>query len=113
MMQQMATYVNANTARNLPTAHIPPLTHFNIPNIGTFQPGGNAQGGRRPGRGHGKQAPVINPGGRRAPRTPFTNYSARQGGMGASIVLAFIPGSPGVGVAARNTAPMYSNIVKR
>jgi len=113
MMQQMATYTNANTAHNLPAAHNPPLTHFNIPAIGTFQPGGNAQGGRRPGRGRGGRAPVISPGGRRAPRTPFANYSARQGGMGASIVSAFVPGAPGVGMAARNTAPMYSNIVKR
>ena len=95
MMQQMATYANANTARNLPVAHNPPLTHFNIPTIGTFQPGGNAQGGRRPGRGRGGRAQVISPGGRRAPRTPFADYSARQGGMGASIVPAFVPGSTG------------------
>jgi len=33
--------------------------------------------------------------------------------MGASIVPAFVQGTRGVGVAARNTAPMYSNIVKR
>jgi hypothetical protein len=64
MMQQMATYANANTARNLPAAHNPPLTHFNIPTIGTFQPGGNAQGGRRPGRGRGGRAQGISPGGR-------------------------------------------------
>jgi hypothetical protein len=113
MMQQMATYANANTARNQPAAHIPPLTHFNVPTIGTFQPGWNAQGGRRPGRGQGRHAQVISPGGRRAPRTPFAKYLARQGGMGASIVPAFVPGAPGVGMAARNTAPMYSNIVKR
>jgi len=113
MMQQMASYANANTARNLPAAHNPPLTHFNIPTIGTFQPGGNVQGGRRPGRGRGRRAPVISPGGRRAPRTPFADYSACQGGMGASIVPAFVPGAPGVGMATRNTAPMYSNIVKR
>jgi len=108
MIQQMATYANANTARNLPAAHNPPLTHFNIPTIGTFQPGENAQGGRRPGRGRGGRAPVISPGGCRAPRTPFVDYSACQGGMGVSIVPAFVPGAPGVGMAARNTAPMYS-----
>jgi len=113
MMQHMATYVNANTARNLPAAHNPPLAHFNIPTIGTFQPSGNVQGGRRPGRGQGRRAPLISPGGRQAPRTPFADYSARQGGMGASIVPAFVQGMPGVGVAVRNTAPMYSNIVKR
>ncbi len=110
MMQQMATYANANTTRNRPAVHNPPLTHFNIPTIGTFQPGGNAQGGRRPGRGRGGRAPVIViiPGGRRAPCTPFTNYSARQGGMGASIMPVFVPGVPGVSAAARNMAPMYS-----
>jgi hypothetical protein len=114
MMQQMATYANANTQHNLPAAHNPPLTHFNIPTIGSFQPGGNAQGGRRPGRGRGGRAPgIIVQGGRRAPRTPFADYAARQGGMGASIVPVFVPGAPGVGAAARNTAPMYSNIVKR
>ena len=64
MMQQMATYANANTTRNNPL-----LMHFNIPTIGTFQPGGNAQGGRRPGRGHGRRAPGIVPGGRQAIRT--------------------------------------------
>jgi hypothetical protein len=111
MMQQMATYANANTTRN----HTPPpLTQFNIPAIGNFQPGGNAQGGRRPGRGRGGRAPVNSTGGRRAPRTPFADYSARQGGMGAGIVPAFVPGATGVSAAAaRNTAPMYSNIVKR
>ena len=113
MMQQMMTYANANTTRNPPTAHNPPLTHFNIPTIGTFQPGGNAQGGRRPGHGRGGRAPVIVPGGRRAPCTPFANYLTRQGGMGASIVPAVVPGVPGVDASARNTAPMYSNIVKR
>jgi hypothetical protein len=113
MMQQMATYANANTTRNLPAVHNLPLTHFNIPTIGTFQPGGNAQGGRRPGRGHGGRAPVIIPGGRRAPRTPFADYLARQGGMGVSIVPDFVPGVSGVSAAAQNTAPMYSNIVKR
>jgi len=112
MMQQM-TYWNANTTRNPPAVHNPPLTHFNIPTIGIFQPGGNAQGGRRPERGHGGRAPVIVPGGHRAPRTPFAGYSARQGGMGASIVPPFVPGVSGVGAAARNTAPMYSNIAKR
>jgi hypothetical protein len=64
MMQQMATYANANTRRNNP-----PLTHFNIPTIGTFHPGGNAQVGRRPGRGRGGRAPGIVPGGRQAIRT--------------------------------------------
>ncbi len=114
MMQQMATYANVNTTRNPPAVHNPPLlTHFNIPAIGTFQPGGNAQGGRRPRRGRGGRAPVISPGGRRAPRTPFAGYLARQGGMDAGIVPAFVPGVPGVGAAARNMAPMYSNIVKR
>jgi len=113
MMQQMMADTNANTTRNPPVVHNPPLTHFNIPNIGSFQPGGNAQGARRPERGRGGRAPGIVPGGRRAPCTPFANYSACQGGMGASIVPAFFPGVPGVGVAARNTAPMYSNIVKR
>ena len=112
MMQQMMTYANANTTRNPPAVHNPPLLHFNIPTIGTFQPGGNAQGGRRPGRGRGGRAPVIVPGGRQAPHTPFANYSARQGEMGASIAPAFVPGVPGVGAAARNTAPMYSNIVR-
>ena len=112
MMQQMATYANANTAHNLPAAHNPPLTHFNFSTIGTFQPSGNAPGGKRPRRGRGGRAPVISPGGRRAPRTPFADYLARQGGMGASIVPAFVQGTPGVGVAARNMAPMYSNIVK-
>jgi hypothetical protein len=107
------TYANASTMRNPPMVHNPPLTHFNIPTIGSFQPGGNTQGDRRPGRGRGGRAPVIVPGGDRAPRTPFTNYLARQGGMGASIVPAFVPGVPGVGAAAQNTAPMYSNIVKR
>jgi len=106
MMQQMMTYANANTTRNPPAVHNPPLTHFNIPTIGTFQPGVNTQGGRRPGRGRGGRAPVIVPGGRRAPRTPFADYSARQCGMGTSIVPAFVPGVPGAGVAARNTAPM-------
>ena len=114
MMQQMATYANTNTQRNLPAAQNPPLTHFNIPTIGSFQPGGNAQGGRRPGRGRGRRAPgIVVQGGRRAPRTPFADYSARQGGIGASIVPAFVQGTMGVGAAARNTAPMYSNIVKR
>ena len=112
-MQQMMTYANANTTRNPPAVHNPPLTHFNIPTIGTFQPGGNTQGGRRPGCGHGGRAPVIVPGGSQAPRTPFADYLAPQGGMGTSIVPAFVPGVPGVGAAARNTAPMYSNIVKR
>jgi hypothetical protein len=92
---------------------MPPFTHFNIPTIETFQPGGNEQGGRRPGRGRGGRAPVIVPGGCQAPRTPFADYSVRQVGKGASIVPAFVPGVPGVGAAARNTAPMYSNIAKR
>jgi len=113
MMQQMMAYVNASTTRNPPVVHNPPHKHFNISTIGSFQPGGNAQGARRPGRGHGGRAPGIIPGGRRAPGTPFANYSARQGGMGVSIVPAFVPGVPGVGAAAQNTAPMYSNIVKR
>jgi rubrerythrin len=113
MMQQMATYANANTTRNPPAVHNPPITHFNIPTIGTFQPGGNALGGRRPGRGHGGRAPVIIPGGCRAPHTPFADYLARQGGIGASIAPVFVPGVRGVSAAARNMAPMYSNIVKR
>jgi hypothetical protein len=113
MMQQMMAYANESTMRNPPVVHNPPLMHFNIPTIGSFQPGGNAQGARRHGRRRGGRAPGIVPGGRRAPHTPFADYSARQGGMGASIVPAFVPGVPGVGVAARNTAPMYSNIVKR
>jgi len=49
MMQQMMAYVNASTTRNPPVVHNPPLMHFNIPTIGSFQPGGNAQGARRPG----------------------------------------------------------------
>jgi len=100
MMQQMMTYANANTTRNPPAVHNPPLTHFNIPTIGTFQPGGNVQGGRRPGCGRGRRAPVIVPGGRQAPHTLFADYSVRQGGMGTSIVPVFVPGVPGVGVAA-------------
>ena len=82
MMQHMMTYANAKTTHNPPAVHNTPLTHFNIPIIGTFQPGGNAQGGRRPGRGRGGRAPVIVPGGRRAPRTLFTDYSVRLAGMG-------------------------------
>ena len=39
MMQQMMTYANANTTRNPPVVHNPPLTHFKIPTIGTFQSG--------------------------------------------------------------------------
>ena len=74
MMQQMATYANANTTRNPPTVHNLPLTQCNIPTIGTFQPGGNAQGGRRPGRGRGGRAPIIIPGGCRAPCTPFADH---------------------------------------
>ncbi len=49
MMQQMATYANANTMRNPPAVHNLPLTHFSIPTIGTFQPGGNVQGARAEG----------------------------------------------------------------
>ena len=84
--------------------------HFIIPTIGSFQPGGNARGGRRPGRGRGVHAPEIIPGGRRTPCTPFADYTARQGGMGGSIVPALVLG--GI-AAAQNVAPMYSNIVKR
>jgi hypothetical protein len=96
MMQQMATYANANTARNLPAAHNPPLTHFNIPTIGTFQPGGNAQGGRRPGRGRGGRAQGISsPGGRRAPRTPFANFFGAPRRNGCDHRASFCPGSTG------------------
>ena len=97
MMQQMMAFTNANTTRNPPTLQNPPLTHFTIPTIGSFQPGGNARGGRRPGRGHGVRAPIESvPGGRRTPRTPFADYTARHGGMGGSIVPALVPG----GIAA-------------
>jgi len=113
MMQQMMANANTSTTRNPPVVHNPPLPHFNIPTSRSFQPGGKAQGARRPGRGRGGRAPGIVPGGRRAPRTPFANNSVCQGGMGAIIVPAFVPGVPGVGVAAQNTAPKYSNIVKR
>ena len=113
MMQQMMAYANANTMRNPPAVQNPSLTHFNIPTIGSFQPGGNARGGKRPGRGRGGRAPAIVPGGHRTPRTPFADYTAHQGGMGGSIVPAFVPGAPGGIAAARNAAPMYSNIVKR
>ena len=113
MMQQMMAYANRNTTHNPPAVHNPPLTHFNIPTIGGFQPCGNTHGGRRPGCGRGAPAPVIVPGGRHTPRTPFADYTARQGGMGGSIVPAFVLGVPGGIAAARNAAPMYSNIVKR
>jgi len=82
MMQHLMTYANADTTHNPPAVHNTPLTHFNIPIIGTFQPGGNAQGGRRPGCGRGGRAPVHVPGGRQAPHTPFTDYSVRLAGMG-------------------------------
>ena len=113
MMQQMMAYANTNTTRNPPGVHNPPLTYVNIPTIGGFQPGGNTRGGRRLGRGRGVHAPVIIPGGRQTPRTPFADYTARQGGMGGSIIPAFVPGVPGGITTAQNAAPMYSNIVKR
>ena len=113
MMHQMMAYVNANTTRNPPTVHNPPLMYFNIPTIGGFQPGGNTRGGRKPGRGRGVRAPVIVPGGRHTPRTSFSNYTAHQDGMGGNIVPAFVPGVPGGIGAAQNAAPMYSNIVKK
>ena len=109
-MQQMMAYANANNTRNPPAVQNPPLTHFAIPTIGSFHPGGNARGGRRPGRGRGVRAPEIVPGGHRTPRTPFADYTAHQGGIGGSIVPAVVPG--GI-AAARNAAPMYSNIVKK
>ncbi len=94
MMQQMMAYANANTRCIPPAVQNPPLTHFNIPTIGSFQPGG-----RRLGHGHGVCAPVIVPGGHHTPRTPFANYTECQGGMGRSIVPAFVLGVPG-GIAA-------------
>ncbi len=110
MMQQMMAYANPNTTRDPPVVQNPPLTHFTIPTIGSFQPGGNARGGRRLGHGRGVCAPEIVPGGRRTQRTPFSDYTACQGGMGGSIVPAVVPG--GI-TAAWNGAPMYSNIIKR
>ena len=110
MMQQMMAYANANTTRNPPAVQNPSLMHFTIPTIGSFQPGGNARGGRGPGRGRGVRAPEIVPGGRRTPRTLFADYTARQGGMDEGIVPVLVPG--GI-TAARNVDPMYSNIVKR
>jgi hypothetical protein len=80
MMQQMMAYANANTTRNPPAVQKPPLTHFNIPTIGSFQPGGNAHRGRRPGRGGGGRAPAIIPSGHRTPRTPFANCTALRWG---------------------------------
>jgi len=113
MVQQMMAYANANTTRNPSMVHNPTLTHFNILTIGGFQPSGNTRSGRRLGRGRGVRAPVIVPGGRHTPHTSFADYTARQGGMGGSIVPAFVPGVPGGIAAAQNAAPMYSNTVKR
>ena len=85
----------------------PGVTNFTIPAMGTFQPTG--QVGRGGGRGRGGRA--ANQGGRRNPRTPFANYTARNSGGGGGIP-AFVPAVIGGVTPARNTAPMYSNIVK-
>jgi hypothetical protein len=50
---------------------------------------------------------------RKTPRNQFTDYTAHQEGMGGDIVPPFVPGAPGGVAAARNAAPLYSNIVDR
>ena len=115
MMTQMMAYgaANANPSRARVVAAIPQtlgVHNFNIPAMSTFQPftqHGGRQGG---GRGRGTRAP--NQGGRRNPRTPFADYTARTGGRGGGIP-AFIPTTIGGVTPARNTAAMYSNIVKK
>ena len=58
----------------------------------------------------GTRAP--NQGGRRNPWTPFADYTARNGGRGG-VIPTFIPAMIGGVMPARNTAAMYSNIVKK
>ena len=112
MMQQMIAYAKTNTMHNPPAVNNPLLTHCNIPTIGSFQPGGNTGGSRRLGCGCGVCAPVIVPSRRRTPCTPFADYTARQGGMGWSIVPTFVLGVPGGIAAAQNDTRMYPNFTR-
>ena len=120
MMTQLMAYGAANAdqrgsvQRTRINAAVPQTVgvhNYNIPAMSTFQQPFQPTGGRHVGgRGRGGRAPTQ--GGRRNPRTPFADYTARTNGGGGGIP-AFIPGVIGGVTPARNTAPMYSNIVKK
>jgi hypothetical protein len=119
MMTQLMAYgaANADPSRARINAAVPQtigVHNFNIPAMSTFQPiqpTGTPRGGRRgSGRGRGGRAP--HQGGQRNPRMPFADYTARTGG-GSGGIPAFVPAVIGGITPARNTAPMYSNIVKK
>ena len=120
MMTQLMAYgaANADQRGSVPRTRINaavPQTvgvhNYNIPAMSTFQQPFQPTGGRHVGgRGRGGRAPTQ--GERRNPRMPFADYTARTNGGGGGIP-AFIPGVIGGVTPARNTAPMYSNIVKK
>ena len=116
MMTQMMAYgaaINANPTRARINAAIPQtlgIHNFNIPAMSTFQPF-DTRGGR-PGGGRGRGTRAPHQGGRRNQRTPFADYTARNGGRGRGIP-AFVPTMIGGVTPTRNTAAMYSNIVKK
>ncbi len=112
LMAYGAATADPSRARiNAAVPHNVAIAQFNIPAIGSFQPTVMACGGRRGGRGRGGRATTQGQGGRRTPRTPFADYTARAGGGGGGIP-AFVPVVAPGGTPARNTAPMFSNIVK-
>ncbi len=117
MMNQLMAYgaATADPSRariNAAVPHNVPIAQFNIPVIGSFQPTFTARGGQRGGRVRGGRATTQGQGGRHTPRTPFADYTARAGGGGGGIP-AFVPMVAPGGTPARNTTPMFSNIVKR
>ena len=118
MQQQFAAFTTQRNTTYQPAPAIqPPNTQFSIPNMATFNTAGRGGGGRRGGYGRGRRANFGNTGGRNV-RTPFANFVGR-GGQGG---LPPIGGGGGRGGGAlpfaqqtmpRNTAPMYSNIIKK
>jgi hypothetical protein len=117
MQQQFAAFTTQRntTYHHAPTMQ-PPITQFSIPNIASFNAAGRG-GGRRGGHGRGGRANFVNTGGRNA-RTPFANFVGR-GGQGGLPPIGE-GGGRGGGVIPfaqqampRNTAPMYSNIIKK
>jgi len=112
MQQEFAAFTSTcnTTYQHAPPAPAP-IQQFTIPQFGTFQPPGSGGGGRRGGRGRGERE---NAGRHR--RTPFASFV----GLGAQSDLPPIGGRRVGGIAPfaqqnapRNTAPMYSNIMKR
>jgi hypothetical protein len=114
MQQQFAAFTTQQNTTYQARTPTPPITQFTIPNLATFPFEGHGGGPRAGGRGHGGRSNFATAGGRNV-CTPFANFTAGQSRLppiGASGghsggMAPFAQQTP-----ARNTAPMYSNILK-